>query len=57
MPNTDCASTVMGKGALDIVAEDGLKFGVIWQTVLLAQEPIAAPEWFAIVNWAFPKVN
>jgi hypothetical protein len=47
----------MGKGALDIVAEDGLKFVVIWQTVFLVQEPIAATEWLAIVNWAFAKVN
>src|SRR5229473_3017491 len=57
IPNTEFMSTMIGKGAPDTVAEDGLKFGVNWQTVLLAHEPIAAPEWFTIVNWAFPKVN
>jgi hypothetical protein len=57
IPNTEFASTVIGKGAPDTVAEEGLKFGVNWQTVLLAHEPIAAPEWFAMVSCAFPKVN
>src|SRR5882762_1824523 len=57
IPNTEPVFTVIGKGALDSVTEDGLKFGVIWQTVLFAHEPIAAPEWFTIVSCAFPKVN
>jgi len=33
------------------------KLGVNWQTVLLAQEPIAAPEWFKMVISAFPNVK
>jgi len=57
IPNTEFASIVIGNGALDSVTEDGLKLGVNWQTVLLAQEPIAAPEWFTIVSCAPPKVN
>src|SRR5437879_1521335 len=57
IPNTEFMSTVIGKGALDSVTEDGLKLGVNWQTVLLAHEPIAAPEWFTIVSCALPKVN
>jgi hypothetical protein len=50
-------STMIGKGAPDIVAEDGLKLGVNWQAELLAHEPIAAPEWFTIVSCALPKVS
>ena len=57
IPNTEPASTVSGKGALDSVIEDGLKLGVNWQTALIAQEPIAAVEWFTIVSCAFPNVN
>src|SRR5690349_18889834 len=57
IPNTEPVSTVIGKGALDSVTEAGLKLGVNWQTELIAQEPIAAVEWFTIVSCAFPSVN
>src|SRR5713101_2146923 len=56
IPNVSSAATVIGNG-LDNVAVDGLKVGVIWQTALLAQEPIAAPEWFTIVSTALPNVR
>jgi hypothetical protein len=56
-PNVESASTVSGNGALDSIADDGLKLGVIWHTVLLAHEPIAAPEWFTIVSTALLKVR
>src|SRR5260370_2407310 len=57
IPNTELASTVIGKGAPDTVAEEGLIFGVNWQTVLLPHEPIAVPEWSPIVSSALPQVN
>src|SRR5258708_12866979 len=56
IPNGSSGGTVIGNG-LDNVAVDGLKLGVIWQTALLAQEPIAAPEWFTIVSTALPNVR
>src|SRR5260370_4026878 len=56
-PKTEFASSVMGKGAPDSVAEDGLRGGINWQTVLLAHVPIAAPEWFTIVSTGLAKVK
>src|SRR6266446_5095403 len=56
IPNVSSAVTAIGKGLVN-VAVDGLKLGVIWQTVLLAHEPIAAPEWFTIVSTALPNVR
>src|SRR5579863_6329381 len=56
-PTTEFWLIVIGKGALDSVAVAGVKLGVSSQTELLAQEPIAAPEWFTIVIFAVPKVS
>src|SRR5215467_5801447 len=44
IPTTEFMSIVTGNGVPDKVTVEVAKLGVNWQTVLLAQEPIAAPE-------------
>ncbi len=56
-PKTEFVSSVMGKGAPDNVAEDGLRLGVNWQTALMAHIPICAGEWFTIVSTGLAKVK
>jgi len=43
MPNDRIGIHCDREGRADTVAEEGLIFGVNWQTVLLAHEPMAAP--------------